>query len=110
MDSLVSVPEPTPNPVKDWPDDNAALLDFKAEGDGVRAENFWSLSDAFQGVQVFGGTGSGKSSGSGQALARAFMKANLGGLVLTAKTDEAAQWEEYAIRHVFPQVYERHPR
>jgi hypothetical protein len=96
MDSLVSVPKPTPNPAKDWPDDNAALLEFKTDGDEIRTENFWSLSDAFQGVQVFGGTGSGKSSGSGQALARAFMKANLGGLVLTAKTDEASQWEEYA--------------
>ena len=59
-------------------------------------ENFWCLNDAFQGVQVFGGTGSGKSSGSGQALARAFLEANMGGLVLTAKTDEVSAWQEYA--------------
>jgi len=96
MDSLVSVPVPKPDPAKDWPDDNAALLQLSADGDKVRAENFWSLSDAFQGVQVFGGTGSGKSSGSGRALARAFLKANLGGLVLTAKTGEAAEWQKYA--------------
>ena len=54
------------------------------------------LVDAFQGVQVLGGTGSGKSSGSGQALALAFLEANLGGLVLTAKTDEVFAWQEYA--------------
>jgi hypothetical protein len=96
MDSLSQVPASQPAQAKDWPNDNAALLELSADGDKMRAENFWSLGDAFQGVQVFGGTGSGKSSGSGQALARAFLKANLGGLVLTAKTDEAAQWREYA--------------
>src|SRR5579864_4687299 len=95
-DSLSTVPAAQPNPVKDWPDNNAALLEFTADGRTKLPENYWSLNDAFQGVQVFGGTGSGKSSGSGQALARAFLRANLGGLVLTAKTDEAAQWEEYA--------------
>jgi hypothetical protein len=72
MASLSTVPETTPNPAKDWPNDLAALLKLGIEGDKLREENFWSLSDAFQGVQVFGGTGSGKSSGSGQALARAF--------------------------------------
>src|SRR5450432_1454255 len=95
-ESLSKVPPTQPNQVKDWPDNNVALLDFSGSGQAPRPENFWSLNDAFQGTQVFGGTGSGKSSGSGQALARAFLKANLGGLVLTAKTDEAAQWEEYA--------------
>ena len=58
--------------------------------------NFWALRDAFQGTQIFGGTGSGKSSGSGQAIARAFLEAGLGGLVLTAKTDEVLAWQEYA--------------
>jgi hypothetical protein len=96
MASLSTVPETTPNPAKDWPNDLAALLKLGIEGDKLREENFWSLSDAFQGVQVFGGTGSGKSSGSGRALARAFLRSNLGGLVLTAKTDEAGQWQEYA--------------
>jgi hypothetical protein len=96
MASLSIVPAAEPNPNKDWPDDNAALLEFATDGGKKLPQNYWSLNDAFQGVQVFGGTGSGKSSGSGQALARAFLKANLGGLVLTAKTDEAAQWQQYA--------------
>jgi hypothetical protein len=81
---------------KDWPDDNEALLSIGADGKEAMRENWWSLSDAFEGVQVFGGTGSGKSSGSGQALARAFLDANLGGLVLTAKTDELRSWRAYA--------------
>ncbi len=82
---------------KDWPDNDEALLELGVDdGKNKRPENFWCLNDAFQGVQVFGGTGSGKSSGSGQAIARAFLEANLGGLVLTAKTDELFTWQEYA--------------
>jgi hypothetical protein len=65
------------SPERDWPDNDEALLEL---GNAPRqAENFWCLNEAFQGVQVLGGTGSGKSSGSGQALARAFMEGNLGG-------------------------------
>ena len=97
MEDRLLSSHPTPqSSVKDWPDNNAALLEFSADGKTKLPENFWSLGDAFQGVQIFGGTGSGKSSGSGQALARAFLEANLGGLVLTAKTDEAGQWARYA--------------
>ncbi len=82
-------------PERDWPDDDEALLEFGSD-EPKRTENYWSLNDAFQGVQILGGTGSGKSSGSGQALARAFLNANLGGLVLTAKTDEVFAWQAYA--------------
>ncbi len=84
-------------PKKDWPDDAEALLELGPGGDKTKlAENFWCLNDAFQGTQIFGGTGSGKSSGSGQAIARAFLEANLGGLVLTAKNDEVLMWQKYA--------------
>ncbi|MDF1816565.1 MAG: hypothetical protein P1V20_30465 [Verrucomicrobiales bacterium] len=82
--------------MKDWPDDDEALLELSEKGQKPHPQNYWSLRDAFEGVQVFGGTGSGKSSGSGQSLARAFLSSNLGGLVLTAKTDEAAAWREMA--------------
>jgi hypothetical protein len=80
---------------KDWPDNSEVLLDFSSDGDSG-GRGYWALQDAFEGVQVFGGTGSGKSSGSGQALARAFLQSNLGGLVLTAKTDEAGEWMRLA--------------
>jgi len=93
---IVVHPSPTGAPVKNWADDNEELLAFCQHGKRSVPENFWSLNDAFQGVQVFGGTGSGKTSGSGQALARAFLETNMGGLVLTAKTDEVDTWKRYA--------------
>ena len=96
MDSFPLVKNPPKEPEKDWFDNNMALLKISAEGGKNLPENYWSLNDAFQGVQILGGTGSGKSSGSGQALARAFLDANLGGLVLTAKTDEVFTWKKYA--------------
>jgi hypothetical protein len=83
-------------PERDWADDLEALLEIGAGQGQELPENRWCLNDAFQGVQIFGGTGSGKSSGSGQALARAFLKGNFGGLVLTAKTDEVYAWKKYA--------------
>ena len=92
MDSLSLT---TTAPEADWFKNDMALLKLGPEGQ-LLPENYWSLNDAFQGVQVFGGTGSGKSSGSGQALARAFLDANLGGLVLTAKTDKVFAWKKYA--------------
>ncbi len=88
-----SQPPPSASVTKDWPDNDEELLAF---GPRRTPENFWSLGDAFEGLQVFGGTGSGKSSGSGQAVARAFLEANLGGLVLTAKPDEILSWKRYA--------------
>jgi hypothetical protein len=55
----------------------------------------WTLRDSFEGTQIFGATGSGKSSGSGATMARAFLKAGYGGLVLTVKTDEAQLWKDW---------------
>jgi type IV secretory pathway TraG/TraD family ATPase VirD4 len=81
---------------RNWPEDDEALLELSADGKTCPPENYWCLKDAFEGVQIFGGTGSGKSSGSGQAIARAFLESNLGGLVLTAKNDEVLAWKEYA--------------
>lgn len=96
MEPLPLVKTPPKAPEKDWPDNLEFLLKLGPGGKEEMKENYWSLNDAFQGVQVFGGTGSGKSSGSGQALARAYLEANLGGLVLTAKTDEVFAWQTYA--------------
>lgn len=52
----------------------------------------WTVRDSFEGVQVFGATGSGKSSGSGRAIALGLLRANFGGLVLTAKPTDARDW------------------
>src|SRR5262249_36114266 len=43
-----------------------------------------------------GGLGSGKSSTSGRALALGMLRAGMGGLVLTVKSDETEHWREYA--------------
>jgi len=55
----------------------------------------WTLRDACEGTQIFGATGSGKTSGSGRAIAHAFLRSGYGGLVLTAKADEADLWRRY---------------
>lgn len=71
---------------------DAPLVKFSAD-----PRDWWTLRDAVRGVQIFGGIGSGKSSGSGRTLALSFLKAGFGGLVLTGKVDETARWVgEYA--------------
>jgi hypothetical protein len=55
----------------------------------------FTLADAFEAVQIFGATGSGKTTGSGRQLALAYLRAGMGGLVLTAKADERCLWENY---------------
>mgnify|MGYP001143508963 CR=1 FL=1 len=57
--------------------------------------DFWSIRDACEGTMIFGATGSGKTSGSGQAIAHGFLNSGFGGLVLTAKPDERQLWEKY---------------
>lgn len=56
----------------------------------------FTIGNACEGVQIFGGIGSGKTSGSGEAIARAFLNAGFGGLVLCAKKDVLEDWKRYA--------------
>ncbi|MEO1316744.1 MAG: TraM recognition domain-containing protein [Pseudomonadota bacterium] len=56
----------------------------------------WCLRDAVEGTAIIGGVGSGKSSGSGQAIALSFLRAGFGGLVLCAKNNEADRWRKLA--------------
>ena len=55
----------------------------------------WTIGHSVEGVQIFGGIGSGKTTGSGRFVAHKFLKAGYGGLVLTAKPDEKKTWEDY---------------
>ena len=55
----------------------------------------WTLRHAVEGVQIFGGIGSGKTSGSGRTLALKYLYNNFGGLVLTVKPSEKDEWIEY---------------
>ena len=62
----------------------------------ISAKDVWRIRDACEGVQVFGAPGSGKTSGPGAALAKAFLSYGFGGVVLTAKKGERQLWEKYA--------------
>lgn len=56
----------------------------------------WTVGDSFQGTQIFGSTGSGKSSGSIATICRAFMRAGYGGLFLTVKAEDRETYISYA--------------
>jgi hypothetical protein len=58
-------------------------------------QDHWRLRDASEGTVIFGATGSGKTSGSGRAIAHALLRAGFGGLVLCAKPGERELWERY---------------
>lgn len=58
--------------------------------------DLWTIRDACEGTQIFGAIGSGKTSGSGAAIARSFLRQGFGGLVLCAKPEERILWEHYA--------------
>jgi hypothetical protein len=62
-------------------------------------QDAFTLRDACAGVHIFGAIGSGKTTGSGQALAGAYLRAGMGGLVCCAKPDEVELWQRYAARH-----------
>jgi hypothetical protein len=65
----------------------------------LTATDQFTLRDAVQGVLVSGGIGSGKTSGSGAALAGAYLRAGMGGLVLCAKPEEVVLWRRYCAKH-----------
>lgn len=67
------------------------LIDFSSEGGNTP----WTVREAVEGVQIFGGIGSGKTSGSGRKIALKYLSNGFGGLVLTAKMDEKQLWENY---------------
>ena len=62
-------------------------------------EDAFTLRDACAGVHIFGGIGSGKTSGSGRMLAGAYLRAGMGGLVTCVKAEEVDLWRAYAAEH-----------
>lgn len=89
------VPPPAQGP-RVWPL-SQPLLHFEsatAQGKIIRVP--WTHGHSFEGLFVSGATGSGKTSGTGRATARAMLRAGYGGLVLCAKADEPDLWEGYA--------------
>jgi hypothetical protein len=83
------------------PADDTELPDFHpmtviAEFDTDTDPIPFRLSDALTGAICLGATGSGKTSGPGAKLAKAYLGEGFGGLVLCAKKDERPQWETWA--------------
>lgn len=70
---------------------NTVLANFRSDKDVVS----WTIGHSVEGVQIFGGIGSGKTTGSGSFLARKFLGAGYGGLVLAAKPEEKEIWQTY---------------
>lgn len=74
---------------------NAAAWDLGTTLLRWSEHDVWTIRDAVEGTCILGSTGSGKTTGSGAAIARAMLDAGFGGLVLTVKKDERAVWESY---------------
>lgn len=55
----------------------------------------WTIGDACQGTQIWGSTGSGKSSGSLAWIVQSFLRMGFGGLFLTAKPGDAETYASY---------------
>lgn len=70
---------------------DTSLIDFSDKAGATP----WTIRNAVEGVQIFGGIGSGKTSGSGKLLAHKYLTNGFGGLVLTAKHDEKLLWQQY---------------
>jgi hypothetical protein len=75
-----------------WPDDMPLI----AWGEDEATHN-WTLKNAFEGVLIMGATGSGKTTGSGAAIAESFLRSGFGGLVMTVKKDEAERWRKLCV-------------
>lgn len=69
---------------------NKPLLSFSKE-----EADTWTVDDAMKGISIIGGTGSGKTSASGEAIALKYLEEGWGGIVLCAKNDEAGLWDDY---------------
>ena len=52
----------------------------------------WTMETAMHGTLIVGSIGSGKTSGSGTSIARALLRNEFSGLILTVKTDEPDHW------------------
>jgi type IV secretory pathway TraG/TraD family ATPase VirD4 len=65
----------------------------------LNEQDHWTIGDACQGTQIFGSTGSGKTTGSLAAIVGGFLKAGFGGLFLTVKPDDCATYVGWCKRH-----------
>jgi hypothetical protein len=62
----------------------------------ISPSDYFTCRDSFEHVHVMGGTGMGKTTGPGKALASAYLRAGYGFLVHTAKPEDIPLWIGYA--------------
>ncbi len=60
----------------------------------INQQDYITFRDLTRGTFITGGTGSGKSSGSGSLLRNKFLSLGMGGLVLCVKDDEYHEWKK----------------
>jgi TraM recognition site of TraD and TraG len=65
----------------------------------LTAKDYLYLMTACAGIHIFGGIGSGKTTGPGRMIAGAYLRAGMGGLVTAVKPEEAELWRRYAAEH-----------
>lgn len=58
-------------------------------------KSYLTARSQIEGTAIFGGIGSGKTSGSGRLIALKYLLAGWGGLVLTVKPTDKQDWEQY---------------
>ena len=83
-----------------WPQEMVLMkfktLDERKKTKGAKRSITLTVGQGHEGVWVYGGTGSGKTSGSGVHVAYAMLKAGYGGIVLCDKAEETYAWIKYA--------------
>ena len=79
-----AVPAPAQD-ARTWPLSQILFHFESADARGKIIRVPWTFGHSFEGLFVSGATGSGKTSGTGRATARAMLRAGYGGLVLCAK-------------------------
>ena len=65
----------------------------------LSGNNIFTLMTACAGIHIFGGIGSGKSTGPGKMLAGVYLRAGMGGIVSIAKPEDLSLWKRYAAEH-----------
>ena len=65
----------------------------------LNSKDSFSARDSMQGILIYGGIGSGKTSASGRALAGALLRGGYGICILCAKFEEVALWRAYCQEH-----------